>query len=91
MATMTLSFNKEGDVYKTSYTSQGDTVVQLERVQGGTIRIYANIEGMAHSPIFVDYNVSKNFLIKVCVPAGMTVTIESTSEVTTGKTLTEDA
>lgn len=90
MATTNLSFSKQGQVYQATYASQGDTVVQLDRVQGGIVRVYAHVEGMTPSPIFGDYNAGKNFLIKVCVPSGMTVTIESETEVTTGKALTED-
>ena len=95
MAAQTLSFTKVGEAYQAKYTSTGDTVVQLERVSNGKLAVFANIEGMTPKslsmPSVNEYNAGQIVLFKVCVPAGMTVTIESTSEVTTGKTLTEDA
>ena len=45
---------------------------------------------MTPKPIFGVYKESGNSLLKVCVPSGMKVEIHSETEVTTGKTLTEE-
>lgn len=90
MATTALSFTKQGDEYVATYTSTGDTVVQLSRVKGGKLGVYAYIDGMTPKPLQTWYDESQFNLFKVCVPAGMKVDIHSNSEVTTGKTLTEE-
>ena len=90
MATTTLSFTERGGEYVATYTSTGDTVVQIERANDGNIDVYASIDGMTPRSIFGIYKGSGNSLLKVCVPAGMKVEIHSETEVTTGKTLTEE-
>ena len=89
MAASVLNFTKEGNVWTASYTSAGDTVVQLERKDGGWLNVYANVVGMAKKAIasLTDGQGGRQVLLKVCVPEGMTVTIESGSEVTAAKTL----
>lgn len=84
-----MSFTNNGDVWTASYTSGGDTVVQLERKGGGCLDVYANIEGMEKKSIasWTSFDVGQYVLFKACVPAGMTVTVESGSEVTAAKTL----
>lgn len=90
MATTTLSFTKQGDEHVATYTSTGDTVVQLARVKGGKLGVYAYIDGMTPKHLHTWYEESQFNLFKVCVPAGMKVDIHSATEVTTGKTLTEE-
>ena len=51
MATTALSFTKQGDEYVATYTSTGDTVVQLDRVKGGKLGVYAYIDGMTPKPL----------------------------------------
>lgn len=85
----TLNFTKTGSFYKATYTSEGETSVQLQRAGTGLVTIYANIPGMDPSSVFADYQAKENFLLKVCVPQGMVVTVESQSEVITCKIWTE--
>lgn len=87
-----MSFTEKGGVWTASYTSGGDTVVQLKRKGGGWLNVYANIEGMERKAIasWTSYEGGKDVLFKACVPAGMTVTVESGSEVTAAKTLAVD-
>lgn len=60
------------------------------RVKGGKLGVYAYIDGMTPKHLHTWYEESQFNLFKVCVPAGMKVDIHSASEVTTGKTLTEE-
>lgn len=90
MATTTLQFTKQGDEHVATYTSTGDTVVQLARVKGGKLGVYAYIDGMTPKSLKTWYDESQFNLFKVCVPSGMKVEIHSETEVTTGKTLTEE-
>ena len=87
MAASVLNFTKEGNVWTASYTSAGDTVVQLERASSGWLNVYANMEGMEKMAIasWTDGQGGQYMLFKACVPEGMTVTIESGSEVTAAK------
>ena len=87
-----MSFTEKGGVWTASYTSGGDTVVQLKRKGGGWLNVYANIEGMEKKAIasWTSYEGGQYVLFKACVPAGMTVTVESGSEVTAAKTLEVD-
>lgn len=84
-----MSFTENGGVWTASYTSGGDTVVQLKRKGGGWLNVYANIDGMERTTIasWTSYEGGSDVLFKACVPAGMTVTVESGSEVTAAKTL----
>lgn len=84
-----MEFQKEGGSWVAEYTSAGDTVVQLERASSGWLNVYANMEGMEKMAIasWTDTVGGRQVLVKVCVPEGMTVTIESGSEVTAAKTL----
>lgn len=88
MATTTLSFTKQGDVFVATYTSEGDSVIQLARKKGGAIRVYAYIDGMTPISVWGDYQSSQHTILKVCVPAGIKVDISSDAEVTEGKLLT---
>lgn len=84
-----LVFTKEDGRYRATYTSAGDTVVQLARVKGGKVDIYAYMEGMTPYPIFRSYS-GQDFICRVCVPAGMKVDVESETQVTSGKMLAEE-
>lgn len=83
----TLSFSKAGSAWEASYASEGDTVVQVERAEGGWLNVYANIDGMERKAIasWSPHDGDGNMIFKVCVPAGLTVTLESESEVTAAK------
>lgn len=88
MATTTLSFSEKGGEYVATYTSTGDTVVQLARVKGGKLGVYAYIDGMTPISVWGDYQSSQHTILKVCVPAGIKVDISSDAEVTDAKLLT---
>lgn len=83
----TLPFSKAGAVWEAAYASEGDNVVQLERTAGGWLNVYANMAGMERKAIasWTHYEGGRNMIFKVCVPAGLTVTLESESEVTAAK------
>lgn len=83
----TLTFTQQGSAYTATYTSTGDTVVQLVRKDSGWLNIYANIDGMEKKVIgsWSPHGGDKNMIFKVSVPSGLTVTVESESEVTEAK------
>lgn len=83
MATQ-LSFSKDGNIWRTQYTSQGDTVVQLSRKGGGKVVVYAALPGMPMMPIGTRpcYDAGQYVMLRIAIPAGMEVAIESRSEVT---------
>lgn len=91
MATTNLTFNKVGDKYQTSFTSEGESIVQIERKAQGLCSVRANIEGMAPVPITSFQNAYENNVIfNLDIPAGIEVTIESATEVTNAKMFTEE-
>lgn len=90
MATTTLNFTKQGDVWVANFTSQGNTIIELERESGGVVSVLANIEGMRAVPVG-QYNnpYSADAIICVNVPTDVQVTIKSASEVKNAKIMTE--
>ena len=90
MATTTLQFQQQGGEYVATYTSGGDSVVQLARAAGGPIRVYAYIDGMTPISVWGDYRSSQHTILKICVPAGVKVNISSDAEVTDAKLLTAE-
>lgn len=88
MATQ-LNFSKDGNIWRSQYTSKGDTVVQLSRKRGGKVVVYCNIEGMPATPVHTwsDYEFGQYVIFNVAVPEGVVVTIESASEVTAANML----
>lgn len=82
MEVQELVFTNTNGTWTASYVSQGDTVVQLvRRGDGGRVIVYACIDGMKKTPI----DVLTGNMFMVCVPAGLTVTLESENEVTAAK------
>lgn len=99
MAATDLSFTKTTDaqgrdVWTGKFTATGRSVVHLKRASAGNVYVYASVDGMDAYPIYnggAMGNGGSNFLVEVDVMAGMAVQIDSYSEVTSGKVLTEDA
>lgn len=95
MATIDLLFSKNpANRDEASFVSEGVTTIQMKRAKEGSISIYANLDGMEKKYIGGygaykngDY---KNMVFTVDVLPGMTVTIESSSEVVSAKMLTGD-
>ncbi len=83
-----LSFTKDPNgAWRASFVSGGNPVtMQLERVENGYINFFANIGGLDPLPIgsFSKQMAGKKFLRVINVPNGVTVTIESESEVVAG-------
>ena len=88
MATKTLNFTEENGIYVAKFTSQGNTVIELEREENGVVSVSANIGGMRPVPIG-QYNngFGADGIIRVNVPTGIEVTIKSQSEVKNAKML----
>lgn len=90
MATTDLSFSRNpAGRYEASFVSEGPTVIQMERTEKGSISIYANLEGMEKKYIggYGNYEKGdyKNMVFMVDTLPGMTVTVESSSEVVSAK------
>lgn len=83
-----LFFTKDSKgIYKTSFDSAGEKItLQLSRVDSGFINFYANIGTMKPMSIasYGKSSAGKNFLIVINVPSGVTVTVESETEVLSG-------
>lgn len=90
MATSTLNFTEDNGVYIAKFTSQGNTIIELEREGSGVVSILANISGMRAVPVG-QYNngYGADAIIRVNVPSGLEVTIKSQSEVKNAKMYVE--
>lgn len=91
MATTTLSFTEKQGIWEAKFTSQGNTIIELEREENGVVSVLANISGMR--PVAVGqyqngYGVDA--IIRVNVPSGLEVTIKSQSEVKNAKMFVEE-
>lgn len=90
MATTDLSFSKNsGNRWQASFVSEGAVTVQMQRKDVGAVNIYANLDGMTAKYIggYGNYNGGNNVIFTVDVPSGVTITIESYSEVVSAKML----
>ena len=89
MAATSLEFSKNAtNRYETSFVSEGAVVIQVERAGNGYINVYANLDGMSKTYIGgTVYSGNSNLIFSVDVPAGVTVTIESLTEVVSAKML----
>lgn len=96
MAKTSLNFNKEGNIYKATFVSSGNSVVQIKRLsnsqgQLGYLQVYANIDGM--DPILLAswnrFSSSENLMFQVDIMAGVTITLISEYEVESANVLTE--
>lgn len=87
--TIELTFQKAGnEKYAASFVSNGyPAVVELQRAQSASVKIYASLGGMEAVP--VDYRLygTNPVIFQVEVPAGLEITVESPVEVITGKLL----
>lgn len=79
-----LSFEKNSQgKWEASIESQGEPMaIEINREKGGSLLIYGNLEGM-EKVVLEHYgpNAEKHHLVEVDVPAGVTITIESYTEV----------
>ena len=84
---MDLEFSNVGGVWRTSYTSEGDTVVQLSRSGGGWLNVYAGIEGMEMPCVasWGHYEAGAEFIFMAALPAGLSVAIASETAVVAAK------
>lgn len=90
MATSTLNFTEENGVYAAKFTSEGNTIIELEREESGVVSVLANISGMRAVPVGQYSNgYGADAIIRVNVPSGLEVTIKSKSEVKNAKMFTE--
>lgn len=89
MAETKLTFTKKESRYVTNFTSGGNCVVQIQRREESYLHVLANIPGM--DPVRIDKldPYSDNIFFSLKVPAGLEVTIESGSEVSSAKLFTE--
>lgn len=86
MATKTLNFYEDKGLYLARFTSEGNTVIELEREENGVVSVSANISGMRPVPVG-QYNngYGADAIIRVNVPMGLEVTVKSQSEVKNAK------
>lgn len=86
----TLTFTKREEVWEATFTSVGNTMVEMERDTPGPVVVLANLQGMRAVPIGT-YNslYSADALVRVNVPSGVVVTLRSQTEVKNAKMLTE--
>lgn len=90
MAATDLSFEKNSENRnQASFVSEGAVTVQMQRRDAGAVNIYANLDGMEKKYIggYGHYNGGNNVIFSINVPVGVTVTIESFSEVVSAKAL----
>lgn len=86
MATSTLNFTKDNGIYVAKFTSQGNTVIELEREESGIVSVLANISGMRAVPVGQYSNgYGADAIIRVNVPSGLEVMVKSQSEVKNAK------
>lgn len=89
--TTNLTFTKVNNEWVSTFTSQGECVIQLERNDKSPVSVSANIEGMkpvvvaSFSNPYVD-----SVIFGVDVQNGVEITIKSATEVKTAKMLTDD-
>lgn len=91
MATSTLTFQKNGGVYVSSFISTGAAVIELERKENAPVSVLAGIDGMPDVPVRGVANpYTANTIFEIDVPVNIRVTVKSGSEVINAKILTED-
>lgn len=85
-----LSFTEEKGLYVARFTSQGSTVIEIEREKDGLVSVLANIEEMRPVPI-AQYNNGYNAdaIFRINIPAGIEVVIKSATEVINAKMIIE--
>lgn len=90
MATKNLEFTKNADGdYIATFTSEGASVVELERSKQGVVMVYAAIPGM--TPIYIGGYMSPHSasqMIDINVLHGLEIKIVSKSEVSDAKVMT---
>lgn len=86
MATKTLNFTKDSGLYVAKFTSEGNTIIELEREENGVVSVLANIEGMRPVSVGQYQNgFGADAIIRVNVPSGLEVVVKSQSEVKNAK------
>lgn len=81
-----LTFETKGGIKEyCEIEPEGETVVQIIREDKGVFTVYANLDGMAPVTIFTD-SIHKDYIFRIDVPEGVTITIESTTHVISAKT-----
>lgn len=89
MASKNLTFTNQNGEW-VAKTSDGPGIVQLARTEQGTVSVSANISGMEAVPIAAFNNpYVSDVIFKLEVPAGIEVTIKSSTEVVEAKMFTE--
>lgn len=88
--TTDLVFEKiEGEKWSCTFPSEGNSVVEVEREQAGSVIVYASLEGMREVDVLNFANARKDTIFQLEIPVGVTVRIESAKEVTKAKIMTE--
>lgn len=92
MATTDLVFARQDNgSYKAAFTSQGESVVQVQRKRVGELRVTAALEGMSPSTVFPFADSAsgrENIVFRLDIPSGMSVEIVSGTEVVSAKMMT---
>lgn len=85
--TIELIFQKvEGGKYTASFISNDQpAVVQLQRNQGASVKVYANLDGMEAVPVNFRLYGTDSVIFQVNAPAGVEITVESSVEVIAAK------
>lgn len=87
--TQQLTFSDMGGTWTATYTSDGDAVIQLSRRSTGSLTAYAWLDGMPPVAIRTWPGwAAQAMLIRLAVPAGINVRIDSSSPVTEARRLT---
>ena len=90
MATRALQFTKTNNEWVANFTSEGNTVVEIEREESGLVAVRANLSGMRAVPISTYNNgYTNDAIIRINVPVGVEITIISQTEVTNAKMMVE--
>lgn len=79
-----LAFTKSGNVEIATFTSEGPTVVQIEREANGYLTIYAHFSDMPKASVYCSSDGTQH-IFEIDIPVGLTVTIESVSHVKKAK------
>lgn len=73
-----------------TFTSSGNTVIELERKKAGVVAILASIGGLAEVPIAqIQNGYMPNVIFHVNVPSGVAVVVKSETEVLKAHMLVE--
>lgn len=86
MATTTLNFTPNQGIWEAKFTSEGNTIIELEREENGIVSVLANLSGMRPVAVGQYQNgYGADAIIRVNIPSGVEVTIKSQSEVKNAK------